>query len=58
MIDIIQEIEEQTEINTTIKKNRISNIETERQHDDPPGIDDYENTSESSNEDQEIIDKF
>ena len=39
-------------------KNRINNIETERQNDDPPGIDDYEYTSESSNEDQEILDKF
>ena len=39
-------------------KNRINNIETERQNDDPPGIDDYKYTSESSNEDQEILDKF
>ena len=39
-------------------KNRIINIETERQNDDPPGIDDYEYTSESSNEDQEILDIF
>ena len=35
-------------------KNRINNIETERQTEDPPGID----KSESSNEDQEILDKF
>ena len=39
-------------------KNRITNIETDRQNDDPPQIDDYEYTSESSNEDQEILDKF
>ena len=39
-------------------KNRINNIDTDRQNDDPPGIDDYEYTSESSNEDQEILDKF
>ena len=39
-------------------KNRINNIETERQNDDPPGIDDYEYTSEPSSEDQEILDKF
>ena len=39
-------------------KNRINNIETDRQNDDSPGIDDYEYTSESSNEDQEILDKF
>ena len=39
-------------------KNRINNIETERQNDDPPGIDDYEYTSESSNEDQEMLDKL
>ena len=28
------------------------------QKDDPPGIDEDEYTSESSNEDQEILDKF
>ena len=39
-------------------KNRINNIETERQNDDPTGIDYYEYTSETSNEDQEILDKF
>ena len=39
-------------------KNRINNVEIERQNEDPPGIDDYEYTSESSNEDQEILDKF
>ena len=39
-------------------KNRINNIDTDRQNDDPPGIDDYEYKSESSNEDQEILDKF
>ena len=39
-------------------KNRINNIDTERQNDDAPGIDDYEYTPESSNEDQEILDKF
>ena len=35
-------------------KNRINNIETEKQNDDPPGID----KSESSNEDQELLDNF
>ena len=39
-------------------KNRINNIGTDRQNDEPPGIDDYEYTSESSNDDQEILDKF
>ena len=39
-------------------KNRINNIDTDRQNDDPPGIDNYEYTSESSKEDQEILDKF
>ena len=39
-------------------KNRINNIEIDRQNDDPPGIDNYEYTSQSSNEDQEILDKF
>ena len=39
-------------------KNRINNIKIVRQNDDPTGIDDYEYTSESSNEDQEILDKF
>ena len=33
-------------------------METDRQNDDPPGVDDYEYTSESSNEEQEILDKF
>ena len=28
------------------------------QNDDPPGIDDYEYTSESSNEDQDILENF
>ena len=59
MIDIIQKIEEQTgnKYNNN-NKNRINNIETERQNDDPPGIDNYEYTFESSNEDQGILDKF
>ena len=39
-------------------KNRISSIEAESQKDEPPGIDEYEYTSESSKEDQEILDKF
>ena len=39
-------------------KNRINSIEAERQNEDPPGIDEYEYTSDSSNEDQEILDKF
>ena len=39
-------------------KNRISSIEAQTQKDDPPGVDEYEHTSESSNEDQEILDKF
>ena len=33
-------------------------MELGRQNEDPPGIDDYEYTSESSNEDQEILEKF
>ena len=36
----------------------INNIHTKTQNDDPPGIDEYEYTSESSNEDQAILDKF
>ena len=39
-------------------KSRINNIHTKTQNDDPPGIDEYEYTSESSNEDQAILDKF
>ena len=39
-------------------KNRINNVESDKQNDDPPGIDEYEYTSESSDEDQEILDKF
>ena len=54
--DITPKIEEQMEINITITIKTINSIETERQNDDPPGID--ENTSDSSNEDQEILDKF
>ena len=45
-------------ITAITKKNRINNIEAQTQNDDPPGIDEYEYTSESSNEDQEILDKF
>ena len=44
--------------NNNNNKGRIINIETDRQNEDPPGIDEYEYTSESSNEDQEILDKF
>ena len=44
--------------NNNNNKGRINNIETDRQNEDPPGIDEYEYTSESSNEDQEILDKF
>ena len=44
--------------NNSNNKGRINNIETDRQNEDPPGIDEYEYTSESSNEDQEILDKF
>ena len=47
-----------TDVNNNNNKNMINNIETERQNDYPPGIDDYEYTFESSNEDQEILDKF
>ena len=36
----------------------INNVDTSTQNDDPTGIDEYEYTSESSNEDQEILDKF
>ena len=39
-------------------KNRINNIEAQTQIDDPAGIDEYEYTSESSIEDQEILDNF
>ena len=44
--------------NNNNNKNRINNIKSEKQNDDPPGIDEYEYTSESSDEDQEILDKF
>ena len=44
--------------NNNHNKGRINNIETDRPNDDPPGIDEYEYTSESSNEDQELLDKF
>ena len=50
--DITPKIEDQMEINITITIKTINGIETERQNDDPPGIDDYEYTSDSSNEDQ------
>ena len=43
--------------NNTNSKNRINNVESDKQNDDPPGIDEYEYTSESSDEDQEILDK-
>ena len=39
-------------------KNRINSVEQEKSNNDPPGIDEYEYTSESSDEDQEILDKF
>ena len=38
--------------------NRINNINSPTRNADPPGIDEYEYTSESTNEDQEILDKF
>ena len=44
--------------NNNNNKNRINNIKSEKQNDDPPGTDEYEYTSESSDEDQEILDKF
>ena len=44
--------------NNNNNKNRINSIKSEKQNDDPPGIDEYEYTSESSDEDQEILDKF
>ena len=44
--------------NNNNNKNRINNIKSEKQNDDPPGNDEYEYTSESSDEDQEILDKF
>ena len=44
--------------NNNHNKGRINNVETDRPNEDPPGIDEYEYTSESSNEDQEILDKF
>ena len=44
--------------NNDNNKNRINNIKSEKQNDDPPGIDEYEYTSELSDEDQEILDKF
>ena len=58
MTDIIQKTEEQTEKIQQYQKNRINNIDTDRQNDDPPGIDDYKYTSGSSNDDQEILVKF
>ena len=36
----------------------MNNIEVQTQKDDPPGIDENEYTSESSDEDQEILDQF
>ena len=39
-------------------KNRINSVGQEKSNNDPPGIDEYEYTSESSDEDQEILDKF
>ena len=39
-------------------KNRIDSVGQEKSNNDPPGIDEYEYTSESSDEDQEILDKF
>ena len=58
--DINQKTEEQMETNNNNKNNkgRINNIETDRQNEDPAGIDEYEYTSESSNEDQELLDNF
>ena len=44
--------------NNNNNKNRINNIKSDKNNDDPPGIDEYEYTSESSDEDQEILDKF
>ena len=44
--------------NNNNSKNRINNVESDKQNDDTPGIDEYEYTSESSDEDQEILDKF
>ena len=44
--------------NNNHNKARINNVETDRPNEDPPGIDEYKYTSESSNEDQEILDKF
>ena len=44
--------------NNNHNKGRINNVETDIPNEDPPGIDEYEYTSESSNEDQEILDKF
>ena len=44
--------------NSNNNRNRINNVETERQNDDPPGIDENEYTSESSNENQKLLDKF
>ena len=44
--------------NNNNNKNKINNIESEKQNDDPPGIDEYEYTSQSSDEEQEILDKF
>ena len=39
-------------------KNRINSVGQEKSNNDPPGIDEYEYTSASSDEDQEILDKF
>ena len=44
--------------NNNNNESRINSIKSEKQNDDPPGIDEYEYTSESSDEDQEILDKF
>ena len=44
--------------NNNHNKGRINNVETDRPNEDPPGIDEYEYTSESSNGYQEILEKF
>ena len=50
--DSLQEIETMIEtIMITAKKNRANNVDTSTQYDDQPGIDEYEYTSDSSNED-------
>ena len=54
-IDTNQEIAVKTEIVTIASKiNRINNTEGQTQNNDPPGIDENEYSSESSNEDQEV----